>query len=153
MSYESFTKDPMLVAVASAFIGLFLAFLYDKWKSGQTRESALRVLCHQLEDQDRQLGVLNESLSKNRVLRGLDSNFINNFINGPSIDLAKDEKLALQLYKHLDNIELIKNALERINLYSASLSNSSDGLESSLKSVISGCRETISECILAAKNA
>lgn len=157
MSYDDFIKDPMLVAVASALIGLLLAFLYDKWKGCRDRKAALSVLKHQLENQYRQLKVLNENLGKNRVLGGLDSFYITTFINGSAVDLSKDESLILHLYQHLDNIELIHNAINRINLYSAGFTTVQSGnkeeLEENLKKCIRECQATINNCISELKNA
>lgn len=157
MSYSSFVKDPILVAVASALIGLFLAFAYDKWKGFKERTSSLRILRHQLENQERQLGVLNSSLGKNQVCGGLDSFYIVNFLSSSSVDLAKDENLVLLLYKHLDNIELIRRALDRINMYAAGFTSvQSDNqvqLEENIKKIINECKDLVLECIVAIKSA
>ena len=151
MSYSNFVKDPVLVAVVSALLGLALAFLYDKWKYSNDRRSSLRLLKHQLENQDRQLGVLNENLGKNRVLGGLDTFYISSFINGSAVDIAKDESLILFLYQHLDNVELIHNSLQRINLYSAGFttvqSGNKDELEENLKGAIRDCQKTVQDCV------
>ncbi|AOE49258.1 hypothetical protein [Kangiella sediminilitoris] len=151
MSYDNFIRDPMLVAVASAFIGLLLALLYDKWKGRKDRTVALKLLKLQLESQIEQLDLLNDNLGENRILGGLDSFYIKNFLTGSSVDLSKDEKLISYLHEHLDNVELIKNAITRINMCSAGFTNvhsrMKHELESNLRVCLTDCKETIRKCI------
>ena len=151
MSYSEFIKDPILVAVVSSLIGLFLSLCYNKWKSFNDRIAALNILKHQLENQKNQLDVLQSNLSKNYVLGGLDSFYIKLFINGSYVDISKDESLLRLLYEHLDNIELIKNALHRINLFSAGFTDvqiaNKQELENNLKIAIADCKATVRKCL------
>ena len=151
MSYKEIIKDPILVAIIAAFIGLFMSHLYDLFKQNKKRVSGLKILKHQLENQERQLRELRTNLGNDNICHGLDVYAIQNFINSDIIDISKDESLITLLNNHLDNIESIKAALNIAAMRSAGFTSvhhdQQVSLENNLRNALQGCIDDIYKCI------
>jgi len=152
MCYTVIVKDPIIVAVISALIGILLLHIYGLWKHRQKRNAGLKILKHQLQNQLSQLDSLAGNLSTNKICVGLDPISIIYFLHSEIIDLTKNETLITSLYKHLDNIELIKRALDLINMRSAGFTSVQEeqkkSLEDNLKESISDCKSELEQCII-----
>ncbi len=151
MPYKELVKDPLIVAAISSLIGLSFAHFYGVWKQKLRRSSGFSILRHQLENQERQLRELRVSLTGKNICIGLESTVIINFINSEIIDLAIDEALIKALYEHLDNIEILRRALDLILMRAAGWTTAQDeekaALENNVKAAISGCLEELQNCL------
>jgi hypothetical protein len=85
----------------------------------------------------------------------LNYSFIIHFLNSNIIELPKDQKLISLLYKHIDNIELINNALNIISMRAAGWTSvhrdQRIALEESLKKSIPKIKKELQECLDALK--
>lgn len=151
MPYGNIIKDPLLVAVLSSLIALFLAHVYGIWKHSRKRASGLSILRHQLENHEKLLRELKTNLEKQHLPTGLDSSPVTNFLDGEIVDLSKDENLISALYIHLGNIRLIDTALESIALRAAGFTSVQNEkqtqLEVNLQKSIDGCIDELQTCL------
>jgi len=101
------------------------------------------------------LGVLNEDLGKSQIPAALDSYPIVNFLNGSTVDLSKDEALIIALNRHLENIEKIKHAINRIDMRSAGFTDFQQqnkiALEKSLKKSLIDVMNELDLCVVELK--
>lgn len=153
--YAELVKDPLIVAVFSALIGVALSqlgtHLYGSWTHSRKRDSILRVLRNQLQNHKQQLSALEDNLGKNRICSALDPSPVLHFLNGDVVALPKDEKLATALYKHLGNIEMTRRAIDIIGMRSAGFTSvhkeEKEALEQSLKEAMPSCQAELDSCL------
>ena len=157
--YSKLIKDPLIVASISALIGvaftLFSTHVYNSILKSRDRDAGLRILLTNLQSHKNQLDVLNDNLGKNRIYGELDSYPIVSFLNGSIVALSKDETLIINLNQHLQNIELIKHVISRIDLTSAGFTSVHQQirieLENSLKSSLIGVMNELDLCVVELK--
>ena len=97
--YAELVKDPLIVAVIAALIGVALSqfgsHLYGLWAHRTKRNSTFKVLRNQLQNHGKQLSELEGSLGKGLVCTSLDPSPALHFLNGDVVALPKDEKLVV----------------------------------------------------------
>ena len=153
--YAELVKDPLIVAVFSALIGVALSqlgiHLYDSWKQRRKRASTLRVLRSQLHNHKDQLSALEDNLGENKICRALDPSPVLHFLNGDVVALPKDEKLAMALYKHRGNIEMIIRAIDMIDRRSTGVhpiqKEDKKVLEQSIKDTMPSLQAELALCL------
>ena len=153
--YAELVKDPVIVAVFSALIGVALSqlgtHLYGLWTHSRKRDSILRVLRNQLQNHKRQLSALEDNLGKNRICGALDPSPVLHFLNGDVVALPTDGELATALYKHLGSIEMIRRSIDVIGMRSAGFTSAQteqkEALEQSLKEVMPSCQAELDSCL------
>jgi len=134
---------------AVALIAVGLTHVYRQFTDLQKRASGLKILISQLKHHEEQLGGLEYALGTNLILGGLDPSFMIHFINSDIVDLSRDEKLITALNVHLDNIESLKRALGRIDLFSASFATRATGteLEDNIRKAMPGRLPNLKQCL------
>ena len=141
----------VLTALISVALALFANYLYDLYKHSRKRNSGLRILFSQLQNHKKQLNVLENSLLKNQIYAALDPTPIFNFLNSAVINLTEDEKLIESLYTHVQNIETIKHALNRIDMKSAGFTSvqmhAKTELEENLKAGLAEIEKDLDLCL------
>ena len=155
MCYDRLIKDPLIVAFIAALIGVALSqlatHLYGICVHRKKRYSGLRVLLSQLQDQKERLNGLKDTLGNNRIHVALDPTSVLHFLNGPIVDLQKDERLITTLYQHLRNIDTIRSALDLISMRSAGYTTvhnkEKEVLENSLKTAIADFHAALDLCL------
>ena len=153
--YAELVKDPLIVAVFSALIGVLLSqlgsHLYASWAHSRKRDSILGVLLSQLRNHRQQLSELGDNLGKNQICSAPDPSPVLHFLNGDVVALPKDNKLVTALYKHLGNLEGIRSATDIIGMRSAGFTSvheeQKEALEQSLKEAIPSYQEELSSCL------
>lgn len=153
--YAELVKDPLIVAVFSALIGVALSqlgtHLYGSWTHSRKRASILQVLRHQLQNHKQQLTALEDSLGKNCIYSALDPSPVLHFLNGDVVALPRDDKLVASLYTHLGNIEMLRRAIDIIGMRSAGFTSvhneQKEALEQSLKEAIPGILAEVDSCL------
>ena len=153
--YAELVKDPLIVAVIAALIGVALSqfgsHLYGLWAHRTKRNSTFKVLRNQLQNHGKQLSEIEGSLGKGLVCTSLDPSPALHFLNGDVVALPKDEKLVTALYDHLRNIEKIRRAIDIIGMRSAGWTSEhadqKEALEQSPKEGISNCQADLDSCL------
>jgi len=90
-------------------------------------------------------------LGKNQIYSALDPTPVLYFLNSDIVHLPRDEKLVAALYRHLDNIRMIKRAPGIIDMRSAGFTSvhqkNKEALEEGLKTAIAGCQADLDLCL------
>lgn len=153
--YSELIKDPIRVAVFSALIGVAVAHVYrlciDASTRRRKREAALRLLASQLLNHKSRLIELEDSLSLDQVVAGLDPSPILQFLASDSLNLPLDSDLANALYEHLANISKLDRAIDvlgmRVSGFTSVQNSDYVALKAGLKKSIPGMMDELDTCL------